>query len=251
MTTPTQTAKAQLRKLSPQGEELDKFDVQFNPESLKVTFTNQMQPPQQQTASDNSRGTSATQFVGKGATKFSVVLWFDVNAELPPGLVKTPDEGTDVRKLTNKVVDLIRVESATAQGDQPVPPAVRFVWGSFRFDGMIESIDQSLEYFSPQGVPLRASITLNMTQQSVEYLFEPVPADNRRAAPGAARMPSGLPAGTSPVTPAPAGATLPGMAASIGKAGNWQAIAEANGIENPRRLPIGQPIDMNVRTLRL
>ncbi len=230
MTTPTQTAKAQLRKLSPQGEELDKFDVQFNPESLKVTFTNQMQPPQQQTASDNSRGTSATQFVGKGATKFSVVLWFDVNAELP---------------------HLIRVESATAQGDQPVPPAVRFVWGSFRFDGMIESIDQSLEYFSPQGVPLRASITLNMTQQSVEYLFEPVPADNRRAAPGAARMPSGLPAGTSPVTPAPAGATLPGMAASIGKAGNWQAIAEANGIENPRRLPIGQPIDMNVRTLRL
>ena len=36
------------------------------------------------------------------------------------------------------------------------------------------------------------------------------------------------------------------MAASRGLGDNWQAIAAANGIENPRLLTPGQLINMNV-----
>jgi len=217
---------------------------QFNPESLKVSFANQMQPPSQ-TASDNNGGTSAIQFVGRGSTKLAVMLWFDVNAELPDMLVDADDQRTDVRKLTEKVVDLIRVQPVTVASDQPIPPAVRFLWGTFRFDGLIESMEQSLEYFSPQGVPLRASISLNMTQQSIDYGFEP-PKPGGSTPTGAAGLPSGAPAGTSPLTRAPAGATLQSLAAAVGKGGNWQAIAEANGVENPRLLAPGQLVDLNV-----
>jgi hypothetical protein len=45
---------------------------------------------------------------------------------------------------------------------------------------------------------------------------------------------------------ASAGATVQGLAASAGLGDNWQAIASANGIENPRLLAPGQLINLNV-----
>jgi hypothetical protein len=241
----TNVTKAQLWKLDPKGKLLNKFDVQFNPETLKVTFTNQLQPANQNSASDNSRGTSATQYVGRGTTKLSVTLWFDVNAEVPDGLAKgDPHQRSDVRKLTAKVIDLIRPQKKTANLDQQIPPAVRFVWGSFQFDGIAESIEQSLEFFSPTGVPLRASITLSLTQQSIQYeVADPNAGGKKPATRG--DLPSGAPPGTSPLTAAPAGATLQSLAGAVGQGSNWQAIAQANGIENPRLLAPGQLVDMN------
>jgi hypothetical protein len=37
---------------------------------------------------------------------------------------------------------------------------------------------------------------------------------------------------------------MQGMAAGQGKGGNWQSIASANGIENPRMLAPGQLVDL-------
>ena len=49
---------------------------------------------------------------------------------------------------------------------------------------------------------------------------------------------------------APGGSTLQALASTLGKGTNWQAIAEANGIENPRILQPGQLIDINIRLPR-
>ncbi|HWA26477.1 MAG TPA: LysM domain-containing protein, partial [Lacunisphaera sp.] len=54
-------------------------------------------------------------------------------------------------------------------------------------------------------------------------------------------------AGTKPLTPAPAGASLQSLADQAGVGGDWQDIARANGIENPRLLLPGQLIDLNLR----
>jgi hypothetical protein len=51
--------------------------VQFNPETLKVTFANQTQ---EQRSAGDQRGNSPRQVVGAGATKLALQLWFDVNA---------------------------------------------------------------------------------------------------------------------------------------------------------------------------
>jgi hypothetical protein len=59
------------------------------------------------------------------------------------------------------------------------------------------------------------------------------------------------------MTEAPAGSNLQNMAASqssgagggSGLSGGWQAIASANGIENPRLLDPGQLIDLNPPSL--
>ena len=221
--------KAELRELDAEFKnEINtdkKCQVQFNPETLKVSFANQVATP---SGAGDQKGTPARQFVGAGTTKLSLQLWFDVTAEMPPEQTKE----TDVRKLTAKVAYFI---TPKPEGDKFVPPAVRFIWGSFQFDGIMESMEESLEFFSSDGRPLRASVTINLTQQKItEFTFRAT------AGPGATKSP-----GTRPLTPAPQGKSVQNMADSQGKGDSWQDIASANGIENPRLLQPGQLLDLN------
>jgi len=225
-------AKAELRQLDSKFERQIKEEhnvkVQFNPDTLKVSFANQIATP---SGPGDQSGTPARQFVGAGTTKLTLTLWFDVTAEMPEGVQRE----ADVRKLTAKVAYFI---TPAKEGNQFIPPAVRFIWGSFQFDGILESMEESLEFFSNEGIPLRASVSLALTQQKItEFNFaksagEPFPG-------------AGQSAGTRPLTEAPAGKSLQGMAASQGKGDNWQSIAAANNIENPRLLQPGQLIDMS------
>jgi hypothetical protein len=220
--------KAELREINlDTGAEIDtsrRVSVQFNPESLKVSFANQIQPP---TGSGTQNGNPPQQFVGAGTTKLALQLWFDVNA---------PHTGeiNDVRKMTEKVTYFITPKEDPKGSKQFKPPGVRFIWGSFQFDGLLESLEESLEFFSSEGRPLRASVTLNLSQQKIDiYKFADTPSGNKKS-PGA-----------NPLTTAPKGSTIQEIAANQGKIDLWKSIAAANGIENPRNLLPGQLIDMN------
>ena len=228
--------KAQLQELDANfAREINqdkRVTVQFNPETLKVSFANQIQTP---SGSGDQRGTPARQFVGAGTTKLSVQLWFDVNAPQATGTNES-----DVRKLTQQVAYFITPAKTSDNPPKYVPPAVRFIWGSFQFDGLMESMEESLEFWSGEGKPLRASVSINLSQQQITaFVFRPTTTP-----PGAAG-PSGSPVGTAPLTQAPAGSNMQGLADSAGVGNNWQAIASANGIENPRLLSPGQLIDLN------
>lgn len=238
-------AKAELRQLDANFSDEIEPDtwakVQFNPETVKVTFANQVATP---SGSGDQRGTPARQFVGAGTTKLALQLWFDVTSQEP-----SETQQDDVRKLTKKVAFFITPKK---DGDKFVPPAVRFAWGSFQFDGIMESLEESLEYFSAEGKPLRASVSLSLTQQKItEFVFRPTSGSGAGSGPGggtpagAGGAPGGAPAGTAPLAQAQAGASLQGMAASAGVGANWQAIASANGIENPRLLDPGQLVDLS------
>lgn len=225
----TKLEKAELHELDAEFKNEINTDknckVQFNPESLKVSFANQVATP---SGAGDQSGTPARQFVGAGTTKLSLQLWFDVTAPMPTD--ETVED--DVRKLTGKVAYFITPKQ---EGDKFVPPAVRFLWGSFQFDGIMESLEESLEFFSSDGRPLRASVTINLTQQKItEFVFRPT------SGPGASDSP-----GTRPLTEAPAGSTVQGLADKQGKGDKWQDIAAANNIENPRLLQPGQLLDMN------
>src|SRR6185369_14351822 len=131
--------------------------VQFNPESLKVSFANQVATP---SGSGDQKGTPSRQFVGAGTTKLALQLWFDVTA-----LEDGENTENDVRKLTQKVAYFITPKK---EGDKFVPPGVRFLWGSFQFDGLMDSLEENLEYFSNDGRPLRASMALALSQQKIQ-----------------------------------------------------------------------------------
>ena len=75
--------------------------VQFNPETLKVSFANQIQTP---SGTGDQSGTPTRQFVGAGTTKLALQLWFDVTALARRTRTSRLD---DVRKLTQKVAYFI------------------------------------------------------------------------------------------------------------------------------------------------
>src|ERR1700692_4683693 len=141
-----QLAKAEIRELDANFQNeinQDKWTiVQFNPDSMKVAFANQIATP---SGSGDQNGPQARQFVGAGTTKLTVTLYFDVTSELPPGL----PEVDDVRRLTQRVAYYITPAGDPVNNPKKfIPPSVRFLWGSFMFDGIMESLEETQELFS-------------------------------------------------------------------------------------------------------
>src|SRR5436853_3244480 len=150
MPDPVTLAKAQLIEMKSdfQSEKPNakKVTVQFNPETLKVSFANQIS-----SGTGTQTGTAPLQFVGAGTTKLALQLWFDVNAQLEPAAKpENQQQVDDVRKLTQEVAYFITPQK---EGDTLIPPAVRFLWGTFQFEGIMESLEESLEFFSNEGRP--------------------------------------------------------------------------------------------------
>jgi Contractile injection system tube protein/LysM domain len=242
-------AKAEIHELDATFEnEINKsswMTVQFNPETLKVSFANQIVVP---SGGGTQTGTPGMQFVGAGSTKLSVQLWFDLTVPNPPPAASASFSAgplsasvgagqiDDVRKLTQKVAYFITPRQASDDKNKFIPPGVRFIWGSFQFDGLMDSLEESLEFFSNEGKPLRASVSFSLSQQKIQkFAFR-----------GGGGIPGLGAIGTNPLVQAAAGSTLQGIADSMGQGGNWQAIASANGIENPRSLQPGQMVNINV-----
>ena len=102
--------------------------------------------------------------------------------------------------------------------------------------------------WSNDGKPLRANMSISMSQQKIEAFK----TTNRQAGPaqqiaqlvGRGGFAGGQPPGTAPLVQAAAGATLQGLADASGS-NDWQSIAAANGIENPRLLAPGQLVNLN------
>lgn len=227
-------AKAELRQLKPDLSDEDPdpdakrraLKVQFNPDSLKVSYQNQIQQPE---GAGDQRGSQAQLFVGAGTTKLTCTLWFDVNAEQPEQADPALRNVDDVRKLTNRVSYFITPIPDKRDKKKFVPPAVRFLWGSFQFDGIMDAVEETIEFFSPEGKPLRASVGISLTQQKIQ-VFPPKPTA------GAKRGP----VGTRPTTPVPQRTPVQKLAGE-----NWQGTAEDNQIENPRLPPTGQRLELN------
>lgn len=184
--------------------------VQFNPESLKVVYSNTFE-------GGENPGSAAMQFVSRASTKLDVELWFDASY----------DAGTsDVRTFTDEVQYFIRPKEArTDDGDKFVVPAVRFQWGSFLFDGVVSTMNETLDFFSSDGRPLRARLGVGISNQDIKFRIPPPTAGD-----GGPTTP-----GQAPQTPVAQGDTMQQAAARSGNPSDWQSLADANGIDNPRQ----------------
>lgn len=226
----TSPSKARLIELDDQMTGIRQggkdVQVQFNPESLKIQYANQIQT-NSSGGGDQSQGNSGRQFVGAGTTKLSVQLWFDATS------VEDGDGIDDVRRLTQEVTYFITPKPDPNDSRKFLPPGVRFLWGSLLFDGLVDSLEESLEFFSPEGKPLRASISLGLSQQKI--LRSEFQGDGKMAVAKAAPK-------TRPQTPVRDGQTVQSAAGSAGS--DWQAVASAAGIDNPRFPGAGTLVDM-------
>ncbi|HCS91263.1 MAG: hypothetical protein N838_07220 [Thiohalocapsa sp. PB-PSB1] len=207
------------------------FEVQFNPETLNIAFSNQV-------AGGDQAGGSAIQFNSKGTTKLTFDLVFDVTdpkIEQRFNKDNKPESRTDVRKITKLVADFMQTEQEGSGDDARfVPPGVRFKWGTFRFDGVVDKITEKIDFFSEEGVPLRSTLSVGITKQDVDVNFLSPDTDAQgNPAPGTSQKPT-----------AKENSSMADALAQTGNPEQWQGDALANGIENPRDLPLGQPLDL-------
>ncbi len=167
------------------------------------------------------------QFVGGSADimRFSVV--FDTYGAGLAAQNKTavasallPDPAKiDVRKFTDPLMKISNVDS-----DTHAPNMVEFVWGSISFKGYVKSIEQRFTMFSMLGTPTRAVVTIELISAAKNNFVRNSPDRTK------ARTIS-------------EGDRLCSFAyAEYGDCAEWRRIADANGIDNPRRLESGVDI---------
>ena len=232
-------------------EDGNKLDVHFNPETLTLPHQTTGEQGMQRLVSKDANGKEsagrATVTTGYRKT-LSLNLLFD-----------TSESDDDVRKQTEAILQMTRpVENK--------PPIVSFEWGTFSFEGHITSVTETLSYFSEQGKPLRADVSLSMTGADAERASNSITSANSglgfsasaslSASIGAganaslgASVSAGVSAngsiGTTPLTFSQGGESLQALA---GRAGlDWKTVAQANDIDDPRALHAGSIINFNVK----
>ncbi len=166
--------------------------VHFNPVSLQYGISN--------TLAKKGNGNQTKQVVSQSTATLALELSFD-----------STDSGRDVREATGPIAHFMQ------PARDNTPPVVLFSWGSFQFQGMLTSYRETLDFFSPEGVPLRASVSIGMAAQ--DRVFD-----------DAGDSPAGSGAGAVLAV----GGNLTQLAGQIGDPRAARGIALANGAASLR-----------------
>lgn len=209
-----------MEKLTIYSENAPSIRARFNPERYTVNKSVQF-------AEIGIPGLDGpvVQFVRGQSEKITLELFFDTTEF---GMV---DNVKDVRERTGKVHKLMRVD-----GELHAPPRLILEWGdagklfSFGTDispwCVLESVSEELSLFSPSGVPLRAK--LNCTFREAWTIEEQLQETGRHSS------------DRTSLRTLKRGQTLSHLAADEYKdPGAWRLIADANALDNPRRVPPG------------
>lgn len=178
-----------------------RVDVHFNPASLVFTVEN--------TVRNKGKGDKKKQFVAQRTGKLSMELIFD-----------TTDTGADVRTLTGKLAAFMKAKKTKKAR---AAESLKFQWGTYSFDGMLESYKETIDFFSMDGVPLRA--TVNVTLAGKDQTFEPAEAKPNAPSslsPDAVEVPAAGPRGTTDA------------ATRAGSPQSTRRVGSNNGVENLR-----------------
>jgi hypothetical protein len=186
------------------GQTGDRIAVHFNPASLQLQVSNELK---------DTRNQERKQYIAKTTAKLTMDLQFD-----------TTDTGEDVTTTTRKLQAFLAPPSppGASSKKQIPPPLVVFEWGTLLFKGIAENYKETIDFFSANGVPLRASVNLTLSRQD-QVFDDPPPDAPKSAGPMDADLALDTPA-TSPADAA-SGMDAPGAA---------RVLAAANGQENLR-----------------
>jgi len=213
------------RVLSNDQQRNSKVTVHFNPESLDITFTNSIQA--------GRRNQPAQVSVTETTAKLSMELVFD-----------TTLTGIDVRTETNKLARLMNPAHQTPRRPNTsgkIPSIVIFQWGTIWFEGYIDTYRERIDFFSSEGVPLRAAVTLSMTQQQRDFQPNTSVAYNNNVTGGSLSLGSNaaINRNNTPVNrigsnKSVTDAVKAGNPSAGGSSAAARSVAAANGIENIR-----------------
>lgn len=228
-------AKAYFVRLDVHGEETGQhLAVQFNPTEYTTTKGAQF-------AEIQIPGIDAPlqQFVAGQAERITLDLFFDSTED------GTGTGATAVTDRTNEFFRLVKMSGA-----DHAPPRLRLYFGDHGFPGVVadrtagaaatprrafdcvcESVQQRFTLFNPDGVPLRARLTVTLREyRTLEQQLE----DLDLQSPDHTRL-----------RVVQQGENLPLIAyRAYGSAAEWRRIAEANDVDDPRDVPPGTVLEL-------
>ena len=145
-------------------------------------------------------------------------------------LADTSDTLDDVRlRYTNPIRNLMNINA-----ELHAPAIVRLSWGSESFKGVVESLNLTFVLFTPDGIPLRAKISLTLKE------YRPVDVQVRQTPKNSPNVDKSYVVRR--------GDTLSGIASAFySDPTQWRAIADANQIVDPRFLMPG--VKLTIPTL--
>lgn len=226
----SQLQRALLIPFDAQGTNPDdsqQITLDFNPDTLTIKVANTLQDV------PGRKGRQRTQFVGSSSSTLTFDAVFDTTrpknlpGESPGG--ESPEQ-LDVRKRTQPIAALLQV--ADADAEHPAPKRVRFSWGSILFDGIIDTYTEVLEYFSPEGVPLRSKVSISIKEQKFEYQID----TTKRAAL------AGFGGGSTSAAGQSSTSALSSLGASINQAGS---LATQNGLDSLLEIGVSGGLSFN------
>jgi hypothetical protein len=139
-------------------------------------------------------------------------------------LFDTYELGIDVRLHTGRIVRLLEQDPRTF-----APPVLLFAMGQLAFQCVLVDASQRFTMFRRDGTPVRATLTVRF-QEYTRIEIE---------------ITQGFFAGPPTLHTITSGETISSIATSyLGNPGDWRAIAEANGIDDPLNLPVGLPLQI-------
>jgi nucleoid-associated protein YgaU len=200
-----QDADAYLTIIRPTSPQLVKIPLKFNPTEYQVSKANVF-------AEIPIPGLEAPliQYVRGDSEKLSL-----------EALVDTSDTLEDVR--VRYVSQLRNLMSINAK--EHAPPLVAFVWDRQVFTGVLENLGVTYVLFRPDGVPLRAKLTMSL-KEDTSSLVPPTPL---------------LSPNVEKSFMVRRGDTLASISQALYRSpAHWRELATANGIVDPRRLRPGQ-----------
>ncbi|MGN1119362.1 MAG: hypothetical protein ACI4Q4_03320 [Oscillospiraceae bacterium] len=143
------------------------MDVMFNPETYSVDSG-----AEYSSSAAPGRFEDGLQFTKLSTRRLSLELLFDtmnrpsrfsdditISSQLKDVFA---DSSPDVSEYVNKLHKLIETEKS---GNEVFPPpVVVFAWGSFSFQGVIESFKESYTMFQRDGSPIKATVSLSIKE---------------------------------------------------------------------------------------
>jgi hypothetical protein len=161
------------------------------------------------------------QFVSGNMQTLDMELFLDTYEEYREGNRVVNKAGEDVRNLTRKLTDLLKIAPSLH-----APPVLLFTWGSLSFTCVLAEVSQRFIMFLPDGTPVRARLQVSFHEFTNADLE---PKEVKRET-----------ADFSKFYVVGQDETISGIAARLyGNPTMWRPIAIRNKVSDPMTLPIG------------
>jgi nucleoid-associated protein YgaU len=194
------------------GGSLGRVDFKFNPKEYSI----------QKSASWESKpargATKTTMPEFKGAEPRSMTLEVFLDA--------TDQGAKDIRKDIESLFNCCTPVTHTVGKNKPSPPFVQFCWGrTTSFTAFVKQVSVKYMLFKANGTPIRATASLTLQE---------IPRQNGPQNPTSGGL------AVQRTHTVVSGDSLPSVAyQEYGRPALWRALADANRVDDPHRLPVG------------